>query len=330
MKQFDSDPKIATLASGIRIAYRVFPGKSKVPLFCIHGLTGNLRNFEPIAIALSKKGITVVTYDLRGRGNSDKPQEEYSAKIHAKDLKELASALGYSKISVLSHSLGSWVTLRFSELFPGSVEKAILVDGGGALSPKRKLSNLIMIQSSLARLGRIVPSKEAYLSEAKKSPLLSAWNEDIRNFLTYELETTGTLSTSLKNPLGVPPFGPVICSIPPFVIESELESMGGSMTLMKILRNFIRNPLRFLSILKENNRLPYGSMNFPVLLVRALKPNFKPGDELLPDYAVKRMRKEIPNLEVLELKDKNHYECVLLQDSVRDKAIRDFLSKRIP
>lgn len=328
MQAKDSVPKIATLPSGIRIAYRIFPGKSKIPLFCIHGLTGNLRNFEPIAKSLSQKGFTVITYDLRGRGKSDKPDSEYSARVHAKDLKDLADTLGYSKISVLSHSLGCWVTLRSAEMFPGWIHKAILVDGGGALSPYRKLSNLLMIQSSLARLGKVVPSKEIYLEEAKKSPLLSSWNTDIRNFLLYELEPRGTLSSSLMPSEKEFPLGPVLCSIPASVIESELRSMGGSTSIGRIFRNFLESPRRIVSVLMENNRLPYSKLDFPVLLVRALKPNFKPGDELLPDYAVKKMQKEIPRLEVLELQDKNHYECVLLEDSKRDSAIRSFLSQK--
>ncbi len=325
MLQFGSDPKIAVLSSGIRIAYQIFPGKSKIPLFCVHGLTGNLKNFAPLAQGLSKKGITVITYDLRGRGKSDKPETEYSARVHAKDLKELANTLGYSKISVLSHSLGCWVTLRLAEIFPGFLDKAVLVDGGGALSPKRKLSNLLMIRSSLARLGKIVPSREIYLNEAKKSPLLSAWNENIRNFLLYELEPTEILSASLSRKNGTIGYGPVICSIPPFVIESELQNMGGSMSPWKVLKKFVKSPLESIRILKDNNRLPYSDLNFPVLLVRALKPNFKPGDELLPDSAVQKMKNEISNLEILELRDKNHYECVLLEDTGRDKTIHRFL-----
>ncbi|TGK13980.1 alpha/beta hydrolase [Leptospira fletcheri] len=319
------EPKLATLPSGIRIAYRKFQGKSRIPLFCIHGLTGNLRNFEPIAKGLSKKGITVITYDLRGRGNSDKPEGQYSARVHAEDLKQLSVVLGYKRISVLSHSLGCWITLRLAESHPEILEKAVLVDGGGALSPRRKFSNLLMIRSSLARLGRTVPSKEIYLEEAKKSPILSAWNDDIRNFLTYELEPVGTLSPSLNLSNGSGPLGPVRCSLPPFVAESELESMGGSMDPAKILLGFCKEPLRSFRILKENNRLPYSALNCPVLAVRAGKPNLKPGDELLPDSAIKKMEREIKLFRVLDIPDKNHYEVVLLEDGRRDKEIYNFL-----
>ncbi|TGJ99401.1 alpha/beta hydrolase [Leptospira semungkisensis] len=325
MLQIGSDPKIAELPSGIRIAYQVFPGKSQIPLFCVHGLTGNLRNFEPIAKNLSKKGITVITYDLRGRGKSDKPKTEYSPKIHAQDLKELANFLGYGQIYVLSHSLGSWITLRLAENVPGFIDKAILVDGGGELSVKRKISNLIMIQSSLARLGRNIPNKEVYLEEAKKSPILSAWNENIQDFLMYELESSGTLSPSLMPKEESKPFGPVLCSIPPYVIESELKSMGGAMTLSGIALRFLKNPFEFIRSVRENRVMPYWALDFPVLVIRALKPNFKPGDELLPKSAIRKMKAKIKNLQILELKDKNHYECVLLEDAERDKEIYNFL-----
>lgn len=325
MYQTDPDPKIATLPSGIRISYRIFPGKSKVPLFCVHGLTGNLKNFEPIATNLSKKGITVITYDLRGRGRSDKPKEEYTARIHAEDLKQLSSLLGYSKISVLSHSLGAWITLRFAEKFASSLDRAILIDGGGELSIKRKISNLLMIQGSLARLGRRIPSKETYLQEAKKSPLLSAWNKNIQNFLLYELEPVGTLSPSLVPKNGENLLGPVICSIPPYVIDSELKNMGGAMKPSHIFSRVFRSPKEFLQILKENKIMPYSALNCPVLVIRALKPNFRSGDELLPDPAIEKMKQKIGNLQIVELKDKNHYESVLLEDPFRDREIFQFL-----
>lgn len=323
MLQFGSDPKIATLPSGIRISYRIFPGKSKVPLFCVHGLTGNLKNFEPIAQGLSKKGITVIVYDLRGRGNSDKPNDEYSAKVHAQDLKDLSTILGYSKISILSHSLGAWITLRFAEKFPNSLEKAVLIDGGGELSIRRKISNLLMIQGSLARLGRRIPSKEIYLQEAKKSPLLSAWNINIQNFLLYELEPVGILSASLMP--GGNFYGPVLCSIPPFVIDSELKNMGGAMRPAGILARLFKNPKEFFKTVQENKVMPYSALRCPVLVIRALKPNFKPGDELLPASAIEKMKEKIQNLKVYELTDKNHYESVLLEDRERDREIFQFL-----
>ncbi|WP_367898923.1 alpha/beta fold hydrolase [Leptospira sp. WS58.C1] len=323
MLQFGSDSKIATLPSGIRIAYRVFPGKSKVPLFCVHGLTGNLKNFEPIAEGLSKKGITVIVYDLRGRGNSDKPKEEYSARVHAQDLKDLSSILGYSKISILSHSLGAWITLRFAEKYSDFLEKAVLIDGGGELSIKRKISNLLMIQGSLARLGRRIPSKEIYLQEAKKSPLLSAWNKNIQNFLMYELEPVGILSSSLMP--GDTLYGPVLCSIPPFVIDSELQNMGGAMKPTGIFARLLKNPKEFFKTVQDNKVMPYSSLHCPVLVIRALKPNFKPGDELLPSSAIERMKEKIQNLKIYELKDKNHYESVLLEDTERDREILKFL-----
>ncbi len=234
---------------------------------------------------------------MRGRGNSDKPKEEYTARVHAQDLKELSTILGYSKISILSHSLGAWITLRFAEKFAGFLEKAILIDGGGELSIKRKISNLLMIQGSLARLGRRIPSKEIYLQEAKKSSLLSAWNTNIQNFLLYELESTGTLSPALMP--GDTFYGPVLCSIPPFVIDSELKNMGGAIKPIGIIARLFKNPKEFIKTLKENKVMPYSALHCPVLVIRALKPNFKPGDELLPPTAIEKMKEKIQNLKVM-------------------------------
>ncbi|EMG23705.1 putative lysophospholipase, partial [Leptospira interrogans serovar Copenhageni str. LT2050] len=82
---------------------------SPSPVICIHGLTGNLKNFTPLARDLVKQGLTIITYDLRGRGQSSKPQIQYSQDLHAKDLKYLLDFLKIEKANLLAHSLGCWI-----------------------------------------------------------------------------------------------------------------------------------------------------------------------------------------------------------------------------
>lgn len=106
------------------------------PVICIHGLTGNLKNFTPLARDLVKQGLTIITYDLRGRGQSSKPQIQYSQDLHAKDLKYLLDFLKIEKANLLAHSLGCWISLAFGKNFPERTDKICLIDGGGQLSFK--------------------------------------------------------------------------------------------------------------------------------------------------------------------------------------------------
>ncbi|EMS84966.1 hypothetical protein LEP1GSC073_3240 [Leptospira noguchii str. Cascata] len=60
--------------------------------------------------------------------------------------------------------MGCWISLAFGKNYPERTDKICLIDGGGQLSFKRKLSSLLMIQESLQRLRKSFPSRETYLT----------------------------------------------------------------------------------------------------------------------------------------------------------------------
>ncbi|WP_061223046.1 alpha/beta hydrolase [Leptospira weilii] len=306
-----------TLAAEI---YGEFPlsKHSPPPVICIHGLTGNLKNFAPLARELVKQNLTIITYDLRGRGQSSKPQISYSHDLHAEDLKLMLDFLKIEKANLLSHSLGCWISLTFGKNYPLRTNKLCLIDGGGQLSFKRKLSSLFMIQESLQRLGRPFSSRETYLKLAKESPIFSSWNKDIEDFLNYELEEIRMIdsgNTEYK------------CNIPIYAIDSELRNMGGALKPWKIPLRFLQNPIASFRILRKNNLSPYTQILSPVLVIQAGKPNFQKGDELLPDEAIHTFKRKLKRSVFLTLPDKNHYEAILLPDLKRDETISWFFSK---
>ncbi|EMO85755.1 alpha/beta fold hydrolase [Leptospira santarosai] len=296
--------------------YGEFSKHSPPPVVCIHGLTGNLKNFAPLARELVKQNLTIITYDLRGRGLSSKPRISYSHELHAKDLKLMLDFLKIEKANILSHSLGCWISLTFGKNYPQRTNKLCLIDGGGQLSLKRKLVGLFMIQESLQRLGRSFSSREAYLKLAKESPIFSSWNEDIEDFLNYELEEVRTSDTIEYK-----------CNIPIHTIDSELRNMGGALRPWKIPLRFLRNPIASFRILRKNNSSPYDRILSPVLVVRAGKPNFQKGDELLPEEAIETFKNKLKQPVFLTLPDKNHYEAILLPDLKRDETVSWFFSK---
>ncbi|EKR73266.1 hypothetical protein LEP1GSC074_2578 [Leptospira noguchii str. Hook] len=112
------------------------------------------------------------------------------------------------------------------------MDKICLIDGGGQLSFKRKLSSLLMIQESLQRLGKSFPFRETYLELAKKSSIFSSWNKYIEDFLNYELEEIyENGSVQYK------------CNIPIYVIDSEFKSMGGELAYS--ISNFTQTNCKF-------------------------------------------------------------------------------------
>ena len=120
---------------GIKIQLAQWPGDGP-PVLCIHGLTANCRSFDTIARALSPAH-RVIAMDLRGRGRSDKPASGYSMDHHCRDIKAVLDNLGLDKVSLLGHSLGSYISLAYTAANPDQVDKLALLDGGANLTPEQ-------------------------------------------------------------------------------------------------------------------------------------------------------------------------------------------------
>lgn len=86
------------------------------PLVLIHGWTFSGRFFVRNVEALAER-FRVITLDLRGHGNSDKPAHGYRIPRLARDLYDLLEALDLTDTTVLGWSLGCPVIWSYLELF---------------------------------------------------------------------------------------------------------------------------------------------------------------------------------------------------------------------
>ncbi|MCY7288054.1 MAG: alpha/beta hydrolase, partial [Cryobacterium sp.] len=117
---------------GVRIAYDFLPGER--PILLVHGFassaqvtwagTGWVR-------ALQDAGRGVITLDLRGHGQSDKPHQslDYLPRQLAADLVVVLDTLGLEQVDVVAYSMGSRVAAAFARLAPSRVRRLVL---GGA------------------------------------------------------------------------------------------------------------------------------------------------------------------------------------------------------
>ncbi len=297
--------------NGTVLQFRKFSGDPKrTPIVLIHGLTGNLLFMEGLAKSLTTTKRTIYTYDLRGRGKSEKPNSEYSSRVHAKDLEMALTYLGHKRCIVIAHSLGTWISLALAKSNPDILERLVLLDGGGHQSLFQKLKNLQMVQKSLTRLDRIFPSKEDYFSEIAGSPFFSTWKKEWESIFEYELEKkTGEA---------------VICNIPLFVMKSELKSLGASVSWTGVFRYILTEPIRWIRSIRAGKNLEYFRITCPTLVVRALGANLRPGDAMLPDRAYQLMLKKIPNARGLTLHGFNHYGMVMEDCPVLSRELIQF------
>lgn len=100
------------------------------PLMLVHGFTGAKEDFGDFLAPLAERGWHVVAPDLRGHGASGKPDDEsaYTLATFAGDLFALADSLGWSRFTLLGHSMGGMIAQHMLLGAPDRIEALILMD----------------------------------------------------------------------------------------------------------------------------------------------------------------------------------------------------------
>ncbi len=119
-----------TVAPGITI--RAAVGGSGPPLLLLHGHPQTHATWRKIAPALARR-FTVVAADLRGYGDSSKPDGgdghvNYSKRSMACDQVALMQALGHTRFAVAGHDRGGRVAHRLALDHPEAVSRVALLD----------------------------------------------------------------------------------------------------------------------------------------------------------------------------------------------------------
>jgi 3-oxoadipate enol-lactonase len=97
------------------------------PLLFIHGLGSSARDWE-LQVQEFSKNYQVITFDLRGHGQSDKPAGPYSMSIFASDTAGLLKALKVGSTHVVGLSLGGAVAFQLAIDFPALVKTMTIVN----------------------------------------------------------------------------------------------------------------------------------------------------------------------------------------------------------
>lgn len=126
-------PDTVDLALGeVTLGARRWPGSSRRPVLCVHGLSSNAMIWDEVAAALAADGHPVLAVDLRGHGASaavatlgDDPTTTAAA-----DLAAVCERLGWRSVLVAGQSWGGNVALQLAADHPDLVHGLALVDGG--------------------------------------------------------------------------------------------------------------------------------------------------------------------------------------------------------
>lgn len=113
------------LINGINICIKEAGIQNAPVIIFLHG-KGYFKEGMDALFNYYKKKYHVVSYDLRGHGKSDKPQQ-YVLDDHVEDLHDLISSFGFNKPIIVGFSMGSYITLLNAEKYPEPFSKMVLI-----------------------------------------------------------------------------------------------------------------------------------------------------------------------------------------------------------
>jgi pimeloyl-ACP methyl ester carboxylesterase len=279
----------------VSLAVAEWPGRAKGPaparpapkgpaVVCIHGLTANHLCWASVADVLSPAH-RLIAYDLRGRGDSDKPDKGYSLASHGEDLEALLDHFKLKKAILVGHSLGANIALRFAAARPQRVERLVLIDGG--LDVRHEV--LESLRPAINRLGVEFPSLDMFLGFVRMLPMFEGrWNDYLERYFRYDVEEL--------------PGGTVRAKASRLAIEEEIANLE-----------------------RERLWVHHHRVKAPTLIFRAPDGLLTPTDCLMTQEEAEAMARAIPRSKLVVVPGTNHYTVLLGQHPKLKAALRAFL-----
>jgi len=271
---------------GLLLEAHEWPGVGSA-IVCIHGLTANHVCWQSVADILAPKH-RLIAYDLRGRGDSDKPPTGYSLDQHGRDLSALLDHFGLKKAVLMGHSLGAHIALKFAVAHPKRVSKLVLVDGG--IDVRAEI--LDSLGPAINRLGVEYPSLDTFLGVIRSLPMFAGrWNDYLERYFRYDVETL--------------PSGAVRSKAAKGAIAEELQSLQ-----------------------RERLWVYHHQIRCPTLIFRAPDGLLTPTDCLMTQAEGLAMSRAIPKARLVVVPKTNHYTVLLGRNPRVKSALASFLTGR--
>lgn len=264
---------------GVELAFGYWPGRG-TPVVALHGLTASHLNFIGIAERLAGRR-ALFAPDLRGRGDSDKPQGPYGMAQHAHDVAAAMRAMGFGPSIIAGHSMGAFVATALAAQDTSLVSGLVLIDGGfvpdAPVASSSGTSPLAALEQRIAQLRQSYPSRRAYKEFWQTQPHFPTeeWNSWVEAFLDYEVGGDSPVRPKASE-AGVR-----------FDLGAAFE------------RDAIINRLK--------------SIRVPALLIRAERGFTPDQPPLFPDALIDQIRGYVPHIEDHKLVGTTHYTIVLGQ-----------------
>ncbi|MHB8597511.1 MAG: alpha/beta fold hydrolase [Ktedonobacteraceae bacterium] len=162
----------------------------ELPLVMLHSLGTTADSWRLVAAHLGQRH-PVIAFDLRGHGQSDKPDDGYDLGTVAEDVVQGMAAIGLGQVALVGHGWGAKVALMLAVLHPALVSHLVLVDCP-FVEPRHWPG------MTRERFVRETVPQEMYSSRAT---FLEAMQQEMANFWSPEVEEIA-LATVQEQPDG--------------------------------------------------------------------------------------------------------------------------------
>ncbi len=115
----------------LRLRYADWGNPDAPPLILLHGGRDHCRSWDWVAEAL-RDDWHILAPDLRGHGDSDwSVNGDYSPMANVYDLAQLIHQRGLAPVTIVAHSYGGNIALRYTGVYPETVRKLVAIEGLG-------------------------------------------------------------------------------------------------------------------------------------------------------------------------------------------------------
>ncbi|MEZ4450933.1 MAG: alpha/beta hydrolase [Nannocystaceae bacterium] len=124
---------------GLRLALRAWGPEDGRPVLALHGWLDNASTFDLLAPRLA--GLRILALDFPGHGRSEhRHHPSYAFLDYVADVIGVAEALGWSRFTLLGHSLGAGVAAMVAGAIPERIERLIAIEGIAPLTDAPELA----------------------------------------------------------------------------------------------------------------------------------------------------------------------------------------------
>jgi len=113
--------------NGVKLAYYVY-GEGQPTLIFLVAWIWTAEFWQP-QVNYFSQNFKMVTIDMRGTGESDKPAGDYTLDLYADDLDSIIEELQEKNVVLIGESIGASIAIKYVTKYPGKVSKLVLVGG---------------------------------------------------------------------------------------------------------------------------------------------------------------------------------------------------------